>query len=449
MPRKKKQEGTRAPNGASSIYYSEYDGKWHGRVTMGIRDDGRPDRRHVKRATEREVRRAVEDLERERESGKVRKSGQAWTVEQWLTHWIENIVPLGVRYKALTSYRTAVYVHLVPGLGAHRMSRIEPEHFEKLYVRMQEGGLKPSTAHQVHRTARTAFGEAHRRGYISSNPVALARAPRVEEEEVEPFDPQETQRIIKAALSRRNGVRFVVALALGCRQGEALGFTWERLDRDRKVLHVRKALQRQTWQHGCEDPHRCGERHHKTEPCRKSCKRHTRPCPPPCPPNCTAHARSCPQRHGGGLVEVPVKSRAGRRGFALPDELFELLMQHEQVQRAEREQAGDRWHAGDWMFTQPNGKPLDPRRDYDEWKAVLAEAGVRDARLHDARHTAATVLLLLGVSDRAAMDFMGWSSVTMKQRYMHVTDGLRREVADQLSQYFWRSSATEPGNRGD
>jgi integrase len=449
MPHKKNQEGTRAPNGASSIYYSEYDGKWHGRVTMGIRDDGRPDRRHVKRATEREVRRAVEDLERERESGKVRKSGQAWTVEQWLTHWIENIVPLGVRYKALASYRTAVYVHLIPGLGAHRMSRIEPEHFEKLYVRMQEGGLRPSTAHQVHRTARTAFGEAHRRGYISSNSVALARGPRVEEEEVEPFDPEETQRIIKAALSRRNGVRFVVALALGCRQGEALGFTWERLDRDRKVLHVRKALQRQTWQHGCEDPHRCGERHHKTEPCRRPCKRHTRPCPPPCPPNCSAHARSCPQRHGGGLVEVPVKSRAGRRGFALPDELFELLMQHEQVQRAEREQAGDRWHAGDWMFTQPNGKPLDPRRDYDEWKAVLAEADVRDARLHDARHTAATVLLLLGVSDRTAMDFMGWSSVTMKQRYMHVTDGLRREVADQLSQYFWRSSGTEPGNRGD
>jgi integrase len=437
MPRKK------APDGASTIYYSEYDGKWHGRVTMGIRDDGRTDRRHVKRATEREVRRAVHELEEQRDSGNVRKPGQVWTVEQWLRHWIENIAPLSVRYKALVGYRTAVYRHLIPGLGAHRMTRIEPEHFEKLYVKMQEKGLKPATAHQVHRTARTAFGEALKRKHITSNPVALAKAPRVEEEEVEPFNAEEIQRIIKAALSRRNGVRFVVALALGCRQGEALGFKWDRLDRSRKVLRVKQALQRQTWRHGCDDPHACGAKYHKTAPCRAGCKRHKRACPPPCAPDCTDHARWCSKRHGGGLVEVPVKSRAGRRGFALPDELFDLLMRHEELQLREREVAGTQWHDGGWMFTQPNGNPIDPRRDLDEWKAVLGDAAVRDARLHDARHTAATVLLLLGVPDRAVMDFMGWSTVTMKQRYMHVTDGLRRDVADQLSQYFWRNSTSE------
>ncbi|HEY2765627.1 MAG TPA: tyrosine-type recombinase/integrase, partial [Pseudonocardiaceae bacterium] len=75
----------------------------------------------------------------------------------------------------------------------------------------------------------------------------------------------------------------------------------------------------------------------------------------------------------------------------------------------------------------------------DEWKAILREAGVRDARLHDARHTAATVLLLLGVPDRAVMDLMGWSSPSMRQRYMHVTDGLRRDVADQINGYFWNA----------
>lgn len=433
----------RAPNGASSVYYTEYDGRWHGRVTMGVRDDGRADRRHVKRATEREVWRAVHELEQQRDSGQVSKAERAWTVEQWLTHWVENIAPLAGRYKTVVGYRTAVNKHLIPGLGGHRMNRIRPEHFEKLYVKMQENGRSAGTAHQVHRTARTAFGEALKRGQITTNPVALAKAPRVEEDEVEPFDPTETQRIIQAALDRRNGVRFVVALALGCRQGEALGFTWDRLDRTNKILHVRKALQRQTWQHGCDDPHRCGERYHKTKPCPKGCKRHTRACPPPCPPTCTSHARWCPQRHGGGLVEVPVKSKAGRRAFALPDELCELLLKHERVQQAEREHAGSAWYDGGWMFTQPNGKPIDPRRDLDEWKSILVAAGVRNARLHDARHTAATVLLLLGVPDRTAMDFMGWSTVAMKQRYMHVTDGMRRDVAIQLSSYFW--SAVSPG----
>ena len=69
------------------------------------------------------------------------------------------------------------------------------------------------------------------------------------------------------------------------------------------------------------------------------------------------------------------------------------------------------------MFTQPNGKPIDPRRDRDEWKSILEEAGVREARLHDARHTAATVLLLLGVADRAVMDVMGWSTPRPRLTY--------------------------------
>nr|WP_242534426.1 hypothetical protein [Saccharopolyspora erythraea] len=59
MPRKRRPEGTRAPNGSSSIYYSETDGYWHGRVTMGVKDDGSPDRRHVKRKDEGECRRRV------------------------------------------------------------------------------------------------------------------------------------------------------------------------------------------------------------------------------------------------------------------------------------------------------------------------------------------------------------------------------------------------------
>jgi integrase len=447
MPRKKRQEGTRAPNGASSIYYSESDGKWHGRVTMGVRDDGKPDRRHVKRKTEAEVIKAVRELERQRDSGKVRKAGRAWTVEKWLTHWVENIAAPSVRYKTLQGYRTAVYHHLIPGLGAHRIDRIEPEHFERFYAKMQKAGAKPGTAHQVHRTARRAFNVAVIRRHITESPVALATAPRVEEDEPEPFTPDEIQRIITAALERRNGVRFVIALAIGCRQGEALGFKWERLDREARAYRIGKALQRQKWQHGCDDHHVCGAKHHRTA-CPEKCKRHRNPknCirdekghTRPCPPNCTNHASSCPQRHDGGLVEVPVKSSAGKRGWVMPDQVFELLMRHEKVQQREREYAGTEWHEKGYIFTQPNGKPIDPRRDWDEWKSILAEVGARDARLHDARHTAATVLMLLRVPEKAVMEHMGWSTLAMVKRYTHVTDVLRKEVADQINGYFWKA----------
>lgn len=429
---------SRAANGRSSIYFGS-DGLWHGRVTMGVGDDGKPDRRHIKRKSRDEVAEQVSKLEAERASGKVRKKGRSWKVERWLTHWVEDIAPLTTRYKTMRGYQTAVYKHLIPGLGAHRLDHIEkhPELFEKLYRRMLDSGLKPGTAHQVHRTARTAFGEAYKRGYINRNPLEIAKAPRLEEEEIEPLDAEDVQRVLKVCLERRNGVRFVIALALGTRQGESLALKWENFNERRGTIRIRKALQRQTWQHGCKDAHSCGAEYHKTKPCPDGCKRHTRACPPPCPPDCTDHARWCPQRRNGGLVEVDVKSRAGRRTIPVPNELLELITRHRKVQAAERERAANEWEEGGWMFTQPNGKPLDPRRDLDEWKAVLTEAGVREARLHDARHTAATVLLILGVPDRTVMDLMGWSTISMKQRYMHVTDALRRDVADRLNSYFW------------
>jgi hypothetical protein len=167
-----------------------------------------------------------------------------------------------------------------------------------------------------------------------------------------------------------------------------------------------------------------------------------------CPqaPECTGHAMPCPKRHGGGLKEVDVKSAAGRRSFVIPDQLWELILKHEQVQQKEREIAGTEWHEGGWMFTQPNGKPIDARRDWEEWKSILREAGVRDARLHDARHTAATVLLLLGVNERVVMAMMGWSSTSMRKRYQHITEQLRRDVADQLNGYFWKSAGPAEGN---
>ncbi|KAA5829549.1 tyrosine-type recombinase/integrase [Saccharopolyspora hirsuta] len=445
MTRKRRPEGTRAPNRASSIYFSKTDGYWHGRVTMGIRDDGKPDRRHVQAKTEAEVTEKVRKLERDRDSGNVRKPGRGWKVDEWLTHWVEKIAALSVRYKTLQGYRTAIYHHAIPRIGAHWMERIQPEHFEKLYVGMQESGASAATAHQVHRTLRTAFNEYFRRQRLDGNPFQFVKAPKVEEEEIEPFTREEAQRIITAALKRRNGVRYVIALALGSRQGETLAFKWERLNREDQFYRVRRALQRQAWQHGCDDPHACGARFHRTA-CAENCKRHRnrKNCvrnekghPRPCPPNCTRHASSCPQRHGGGLREVEVKSKAGRRGFVFPDAIFDLLMRHEQVQQHEREVAGTEWEEGGWIFTQPNGRPLDPRRDWAEWKEILAEAGVRDARLHDARHTAATVLLLLGVDPRLVMELMGWSTEAMRKRYMHVTKELRRDVAEQLNGYFW------------
>jgi integrase len=142
---------------------------------------------------------------------------------------------------------------------------------------------------------------------------------------------------------------------------------------------------------------------------------------------------------------VEVKSRAGRRGVGIPAPLAEGLREHKEMQEDERQKAGQLWQDGDWVFTQPNGKPLDPRADHDAWKALLREAGVRDARLHDARHTAATMLLVLGVPTRAVMELMGWSQMSMTARYQHIAPDLIGDIAKKVERLLWNSSAQDHG----
>jgi integrase len=103
-----------------------------------------------------------------------------------------------------------------------------------------------------------------------------------------------------------------------------------------------------------------------------------------------------------------------------------------------------------YVFTSPVGEPLMPCTGYDAWKRLLVDAGVRDGRLYDARHFAATVLLILGVPERAVMKIMGWSSTAMAARYQHVTDGILSDVAERVGGLIWEvaKEADEDGPKG-
>ena len=99
---------------------------------------------------------------------------------------------------------------------------------------------------------------------------------------------------------------------------------------------------------------------------------------------CMHHASTCPQRQGGGLVFRPPKGR-NKRVVPLPPVLLRVLRAHREVQALERMVAGDAWAEHDLVFVRRDGRPIDPRDDYDDWKDLLKAVGIRDARLHDGR----------------------------------------------------------------
>ncbi len=397
---------TKAANGRSSIY-KDASGTWHGYVSFPDAHDGRRVRRHVQDQTKAAVAAKVKALEEMRAGGLI--GGPGITVAHWLRSWMAG-QEVAVRPNTVKGYRTDVR-WIVRACGPIRLDRLGPQHIEKVWRLMLDEGLSAGSVAHCRRTLNAALTVATTRGLLARNPVALAASPRWEPPEVVPLSADEAKRVLHEAKTRRNAARWSVALALGVRQGEALGLCWDAVDLDQATLAVRRQLQRRPWRHGC--------------------------APRDAEPTCGARAASCPRRSGGGQHLVEVKSSAGRRTIVLPDPLVAQLREHQGAQARERLAAGSHW--ADWglVFAQPDGMPLDQKADWRAWKALLAAAGLPDARLHDARHTAATLLLVQGVSATVAMQLLGHSDPRVTRRYQHVVDVLRRDAAQRVGAALW------------
>jgi integrase len=285
-----------------TLYFGA-DGNWHARVTMGRRPDGTTDRRHIQRSTKTELRDAVREVEHRRDT-----EGYTWTqgdstLSDWLEHWLGAILPMTVRWKTLSTYRSQMRLHVLPAMGSWRISEIQPEHLEEHYRRMQADGHSAHTIRAVHRVLRSALNEAVRRRRLATNPALIARPPRGEDVEVEPLSIEESRRVLAAAQTTLHAARWSIALSLGLRQGEALGLLWEDVDLEDCVLRVRRSVQRHTWEHGCSvvgGLPSCGRK----------------------------RGAECVDRSGGGLLLVEPKTKASKRSIVLPQPLIEELRSH-------------------------------------------------------------------------------------------------------------------------
>ncbi|WP_220505086.1 site-specific integrase [Microbispora sp. H10830] len=443
----------RKPNGRSSIYLGQ-DGYWHGWVTVGIKPDGSPDRRHRMGKSEAEVTRKVRELEGKRETGQVAKPGKVPTVAEWMTEYLDAICDRLVASgkmapRTLDDYRSKTRHWIIPLLGRHRLDRLAPEHLDKAYATMLEQGRSSSTVLKVHRILSRALKIAVRRNKVTRNVATLVDAPVAADPDLEPLTRNEARKILEAAKSRRNAARWSVALALGIRQGEALGLRWSFVDLETGVIKAWYQAQRSPWKHGCDDPHECGKewhrwpckprcRVHKHEPdCPQDCTKRGHVCPTrTCAKDCTGHADRCPKRTGGGIV---FRQRKGRSRLTLqcPPELLPILREHKKRQDAERAEAGQLWEDHDLLFPTRQGRPMERSEDYKMWKALLRQAGVREARLHDARHTAGTLLVEQGVHIRVVQEILGHARVTTTERYTHIASPQVKDASERMGAALW------------
>ncbi len=407
----------RRTNGEGAVY-STKDGRWRATLDLGW-EHGKRQRKYLSGPTKAAVSRAVREALTQVDAGlPLTRDGVGPTVEEWLWYWYDNVQTRRVREATLSAQEVMIRRHLAPSLGRIRLRDLTPEHVESLLVRLEGPNFNSTSVLKVHRCLSRALVVAVQRGLVARNVCTLIDAPSPRENEVEPLTLGDARSLLEAARSGRNAARWVLALSVGLRQGEALALAWPNVDLEAGTVAVRQALSRARYLHGCGRPSTCGKR-----------------------------PVSCPQRTGHGADLADVKSRAGKRVIVLPGPLVEALRSHRAAQLEERLAAGSSWwtepsapkgKSWDLVFRSPDGRPLGHKGDHAAWKALLATAGVRDARLHDARHTAASLLLVLKVPARVVMDILGHSSYQLTMNtYSHVAPELSSEAADLMAGALW------------
>lgn len=394
-------------------------GWWHAWVTVGVKPtNGRPDQRHVKRRTYEEVEERVDELLAQRKTGAVVKAGRPPTVQQWMTTYLDTIAPRRCDPSTIYDYRSKCTHWVYPVCGTTRMDRLRPDQLDEVYLRMQRAGRADSSILKTHRILTRALEVAYRRGIVPRNVATLIDAPTARRPEMRPLTLTEAHAVLDVAARRRNGARWSVGLALGLRQGEAIGLRWEYVDLAAAEARIWWQLRRRTYLHGCSQSGAlpsCGRRKGGY-----------------CPDRLQQRGpRDVDLVPGDALVLKEPKGKS-KRVVPLPRPLVERLEAHHEMQSMEKSMAGGLYSDYDLTFATELGAPVSPERDYDDWRGLLREAGVRDARVHDGRHTAGTLLTAQGVDIRTVQEILGHADVRTTQGYTHVASAMARDATDRI-----------------
>ena len=400
----------RAANGEGSISYDESRQRYVGRITIGRDQDGRLVRKKFVGRTRSDVVARMAEARKARDGG-LNPPNDRLTTAAFLASWLDGISG-SVAESTEAAYRTRVRLYINPAVGAVPLTRLTPGHVHGLLAEMEARGLSGETRRLTRAVLRRALRRAEQEGLLVRNVAAIADGPRVTREEGRTLTPEEARRLLAAAMeppevpASRPGARprsgqrlhaaILVTLALGLRRGEALGMRWTDLDLE-------------------------GD-----------------------PPTLSVLQQLIRRPNGRGLALVDLKTRKARRVIVLPTAVVAALRSHRARQAEERLLAGETWcDVNDLVFTTATGTPVDPRNFNKTVSTVARQAGLGHWHPHELRHSAASLLLAMGVRLEVVSEVLGHSSIRVtKDVYGHLLPEAKREAADAMDSVF--DAATNP-----
>ena len=137
---------------------------------------------------------------------------------------------------------------------------------------------------------------------------------------------------------------------------------------------------------------------------------------------------------GEGLLLLPVKTKHSRRSVSISSEVVDVLRQIQRTQLMHQSAFSSGWNGDGFVFADELGNPIDPARLSREFGKVRRAAGIEGVRLHDLRHTHATLMLQANVHPKVVSERLGHASVQITMDIdSHIIPGLQEDAADRFA----------------
>ncbi len=314
----------------------------------------------------------------------------SYLLDRWLPTVRHNLRP-----STFDSYTRAIELHVLPRIGHLPLQALSVEHLDRLYAELLAGGrrtpghegqpLAPKTVRYVHTTLHKALRDAVRKQLVVRNVADAADPPKLREaghREMQTWTPDELRRFLAGIDGHRLAAAFILAITTGMRRGEVLGLRWRDIDFDNRRLAVRQTVLTVAYRVTLGTP----------------------------------------------------KTDRGRRSIALDGATLAALEVHRQRQAQERRLLGPSYQDNDLVFARVDGQCLHPDYFSQLFERTVARLGLPRIRLHDLRHTHATLGLAAGVAPKVMSDRLGHATVAFTQDvYMHAIPAMASEAAEQVA----------------
>jgi integrase len=296
------------------------------------------------------------------------------TFAQFIAIWLRDYAETNVRARSLESYRDTIRRELIPAFGGLELQQLTAQHVRALMAKMTGRGLAPATVNRAYRLLHEILACAVKWEYVVRNVSQGVDPPRQVRREMRTLDADGVRRLFDAFAGHKILPFVQLAVWTGMRRSELGGLRWRDVDLENATIRVVQGIHR---------------------------------------------------LRGGTYITEPPKSERGRRSIALPLSAVDMLRAYRRTQSTIDPER--------LVFSSSDGTPWSPDQVTQSFLWRARRTGFDGLRLHDLRHTSATLLFSRNVHPKVVQERLGHHSVALTlDTYSHTLPGMQGAAAQIL-----------------